>query len=63
MMRRMLYIYVSAVAALLLGGCYVHQWPECKKTDDILPGRMTLQLHYEPDFWVWEHLYDPKQNE
>ncbi|MCH5330194.1 MAG: hypothetical protein J1E04_04445 [Alistipes sp.] len=58
-MMRILYKYVLAVAALSFGGCHVHQWPEMNKQ----PNYITLQLHYEPDFWVWEHLYDPKQDE
>lgn len=54
MMRRCLCIMLIAVAALLCG-CAVHQWPEPES------GTMVLHLHYEPDFWVWEHRYDPVQ--
>ena len=59
-MMRILYKYVSVVAAMLLCGCAVHQWPEPK--EPVVP-TVTLRLHYEPCFWVWEHAYDPKQNE
>lgn len=45
------HIYILAVA--LLFGCEVHQFPEPKSFG------MILHLHYEPDFYVWEHYYDP----
>lgn len=47
-----------------LSGCCIHQWPEMEMIepdDDLVPVR--LCLYYEPDFWQWEHLYDPKTGE
>ena len=38
---------------LLLAGCDVHQWPEPRSTMPV-----NLHLHYETDFYVWEHVYD-----
>lgn len=52
MIRRSL-LAVWLLAAVLLCGCEVHQFPEPKR------GSMLLHLQYEPDFWVWEHRYDP----
>lgn len=51
-----------ALAALLslLCGCDVHQWPSPEI--DYL-SHVTLRLRYDTDFWVWKHVYDPKQNE
>lgn len=46
-----------------LCSCDVHQFPELKKPDIEPPNHITLRLHYEPDFWVWKHLYDPKQSD
>ena len=43
---------------LLTAGCAVHQWPE---PNPATLERVTVRLRYEPDFWVWEHLYDPLQ--
>lgn len=57
-MLRRLGALISAV--LVCCGCPVHQWPEAYPD---LPEKLMLRLHYETDFWIWEHLYDPKQNE
>ena len=55
MIRKALYT-LCLVSALLLTGCAVHQWPDPK----VLPEKVTLRLRFEPDMWLWEHLYDPK---
>ena len=52
-MRKSLLLVLLAAA---LCGCNVHQFP-LQKTF----GGIRLHLHYEPDFWIWEHLYDPAQ--
>lgn len=62
-MMRLPYISVLLFALFSLFGCAVHQWPEPKKPDIDPHACMTVRLHYEPDFWVWEHLYDPKLDE
>lgn len=47
-------VYMALLfSSVLLSGCPVHQWPEPKR-----PALM-LNLHYEPDLWLWEHNYDP----
>ena len=53
MMRRVLRLLAIPCVTLLLCGCPVHQWP-VQRT----PARISLR--YEPDFWLWEHLYDPR---
>lgn len=58
-MIRKIYIYAILLTAIvLITGCAVHQWPEPKPQP---AGRVKIVLHYEPDFWVWEHMYDPRQ--
>ena len=52
-MMRGYMLMVWAAALVLLCGCEVHQFPVPKR------GTMILHLHYEPDFWVWDHLYEP----
>ena len=42
------------VSVVMLYGCAVHQWPEPKWT---FPNK--IHLHFESDFWLWEHYYDP----
>lgn len=54
-MRKYIYYMVSLLLPLLLAGCAVHQWPE-----QVLPEHVKIRLHFEPDMWLWEHLYDPK---
>lgn len=54
-MRRIL-LLLLVLSALLPAGCDVHQFPEERRL-----GGVVLHLHYEPDFWVWDHLYDPMQ--
>ena len=63
MMKRISYILIMLFALLALAGCAVHQWPEPKEPDIPQPNFMTIRLHYETDFWIWKHLYDPKLNE
>lgn len=53
-------IACAFAALLLLTACDVHQWPEQREQNVINIG-LKLRLHYEPDFWVWEHRYDPVQ--
>lgn len=55
MLRRYIYIILAAVQCALLSGCAVHQWPEQKSPEVTIP----LRLEYEPDLYIWEHLYDP----
>ena len=53
MMRRVFRLLALPCAALMLCGCPVHQWPVQRNAS-------VISLRYEPDFWLWEHLYDPK---
>ena len=59
-MIRKSYLYVMFLMSILGCGCAVHQFPEPKEPEQEIPKRMTIRLHFEPDFWLWEHLYDPK---
>lgn len=55
-------LMLAVLVATLLYGCDVHQWPEPKQQNmSIVNAGLKLRLHYEPDFWVWEHRYDPVQ--
>ena len=58
MLRAYIYIIMLASAVGLLSACAVHQWPEQREEP---LGRVAISLHYETDFWLWEHNYDPKQ--
>lgn len=51
-MKQELHIWTIIVLALSLTSCDIHQWPATK---DTIP--VNLHLHYETDFWVWEHQY------
>ncbi|MCH5335325.1 MAG: hypothetical protein J1D86_05940 [Alistipes sp.] len=53
MKRKFIYLLI-ALSSTLLWGCPVHQWPEPKRT---MPTR--IHLTFEPDFYLWEHYYDP----
>lgn len=68
MIRRMYMMIMSAAAAILaaaaMSGCAVHQWPEQRVDDPPLPPddeetSVLLRLEYVPDFYLWEHKYDP----
>ena len=68
MIRRMYMMIMPAAAAILavvaMCGCAVHQWPEQKEDEPQLPPddeatSILLRLEYEPDFYLWEHKYDP----
>ena len=52
-MKPALHIWIIFLLALCLTSCDVHQWPA---TRDTMP--VNLHLHYEPDFWIWEHQYN-----
>lgn len=54
--RRYIYIIWSAVLCAALAGCAVHQWPEQEKSAKRV---ISVSLEYEPDFYLWEHKYDP----
>ena len=48
---------LSFLLLLTLSGCCIHQWPE----QDEVPCAMTLHLKFNPDFYVWEHVYDAER--
>lgn len=59
-------LFQALLAVVALVGCDVHQWPEPHEAvEPVLPDMpkvtMPLRLVYEPDFYVWEHKYDPVQ--
>ena len=56
-MIRMIYAFMAVAAVMLSGGCRVHQWPEPKPVPE---ATVKICLRYETDFYVWEHIYDPK---
>lgn len=51
------------VALFALSSCCIHQWPESKEPDAVSPepqpSVLKLKFVFEPDFYVWEHSYDP----
>lgn len=54
-------IIIMCIAAAL-GSCHVHQWPEQSGEPAPVPDEMVsipLSLVYDPDFYLWEHHYDP----
>lgn len=62
------FMALSAMAfAILVSSCDVHQFPEPSVTPDspdnpVLPEetvKVPLRLVFNPDFYVWEHDYDP----
>ena len=63
MTRKIHFTALLLTALLVAVGCDVHQWPEPKEPSPESPDPVTLRLRYGPDFWVWRHLYDPKQDE
>lgn len=76
MIRRYTYIIIMVLVGVFLTACDVHQWPEqhvnppSGPTPDPNPDpdpeppaievTIPLRLEYAPDFYVWEHKYDPK---
>ncbi|MCH5335772.1 MAG: hypothetical protein J1D86_08255 [Alistipes sp.] len=56
-MRTFIFMILAA-AYLLLTGCDVHQWPECRPDPY---KRVTVRLRFDPDLYLWEHYYDPKR--
>lgn len=50
---------VIALVALMLQGCDVHQWPQQRPDEDVEKIAVPLRLVFDPDFYVWEHHYDP----
>lgn len=58
---RKLSLLTYILVSFLLGSCCIHQWPEPEPENNKVPVR--LHLRYYPDFWLWEHFYDPKTGE
>lgn len=57
------HLCLSLLFLWTLSGCCIHQWPEQEIEPDDGRVPVRLHLHYEPDLWLWEHLYDPKTGE
>lgn len=61
-MRRFLVNVISVLCLVAaLTGCDVHQFPEQKQLPppDVVAVRVPLRIVYAPDFYIWEHKYDP----
>ena len=64
----LLHVASLLLVAMALAGCDVHQWPELHPDNPDIPTPpqpdgpkvvIPIRLEYEPDFYLWEHRYDP----
>lgn len=61
MMRLLSNIFSILAVVTMLAACDVHQFPEQKQVPPpvVEELRVPLRIEFEPDFYVWEHNYDP----
>lgn len=59
-------VMMASFSLGLLSSCDVHQFPEPKDPDQPAPPlwpeetmTVPLDIVYNPDFYIWEHIYDP----
>lgn len=61
MKRLLLNILSMLVVVIMLTACDVHQFPKQKQVlpPDVVELSVPLRIEFEPEFYVWEHKYDP----
>ena len=71
-MKHLTRCLLALVCMAMMAACDVHQWPELKDepkpvppdkpevpADPTEPRTVTLRMVFQPDFFMWEHYYDP----